>query len=90
VAYFSRTACIRSVRVVEMKTILDATDLAADFPLAVPYAISLAQENQARILKLLSNSDTPTLASFYATTQYSSPSRRLSSRPSENSTFCRR
>ena len=34
---------------VKMREILYATDLAADFPAAAPYAISLAQENQAHL-----------------------------------------
>src|ERR1700693_5813689 len=33
-------------KAVKMREILYATDLAADFPAAAPYAISLAQENQ--------------------------------------------
>jgi len=36
----------------KMHEILYATDLAADFPLAAPYAISLAQENQAHLTLL--------------------------------------
>ena len=36
----------------EMQEILYATDLAADFPVAAPYAISLAQENQAHLVLL--------------------------------------
>jgi nucleotide-binding universal stress UspA family protein len=36
----------------EMREILYATDLAADFPAAAPYAISLAQENQAHLVLL--------------------------------------
>lgn len=36
----------------EMHQILYATDLAAEFPAAAPYAISLAQENQAHLLIL--------------------------------------
>ncbi|MGB2898475.1 MAG: universal stress protein [Candidatus Acidiferrum sp.] len=36
----------------KMREILYATDLAADFPLAAPYAISLAQENQAHLVLL--------------------------------------
>jgi nucleotide-binding universal stress UspA family protein len=35
-----------------MREILYATDLEADFPLAAPYAISLAQENQAHLVLL--------------------------------------
>src|ERR1700680_901327 len=34
-------------KALKMHEILYATDLAADFPVAAPYAISLAQENQA-------------------------------------------
>jgi nucleotide-binding universal stress UspA family protein len=37
---------------VKMHEILYATDLAADFPVAAPYAISLAQENQAHLALL--------------------------------------
>jgi nucleotide-binding universal stress UspA family protein len=36
----------------KMREILFATDLAADSPLAAPYAISLAQENQAHLVLL--------------------------------------
>jgi nucleotide-binding universal stress UspA family protein len=36
----------------KMHEILYATDLAADFPVAAPYAISLAQENQAQLALL--------------------------------------
>jgi nucleotide-binding universal stress UspA family protein len=36
----------------KLREILFATDLAADFPVAAPYAISLAQENQARLVLL--------------------------------------
>ena len=36
----------------KMREILYATDLAADFPTAAPYAISLAQENQAHLVLL--------------------------------------
>jgi nucleotide-binding universal stress UspA family protein len=36
----------------KLREILFATDLAADFPVAAPYAISLAQENQARLALL--------------------------------------
>jgi nucleotide-binding universal stress UspA family protein len=36
----------------EMSEILYATDLATDFPVAAPYAISLAQENQAHLALL--------------------------------------
>src|SRR5260370_8385112 len=36
----------------KMREILYATDLAADFPIAAPYAISLAQENQAHLVLL--------------------------------------
>jgi nucleotide-binding universal stress UspA family protein len=36
----------------EMREILYATDLATDFPAAAPYAISLAQENQAHLALL--------------------------------------
>ncbi len=36
----------------KMREILYATDLAADFPVAAPYAISLAQENQAHLVLL--------------------------------------
>jgi nucleotide-binding universal stress UspA family protein len=36
----------------EMREILYATNLAADFPAAAPYAISLAQENQAHLVLL--------------------------------------
>ena len=36
----------------EMHQILYATDLGAEFPAAAPYAISLAQENQARLVML--------------------------------------
>jgi nucleotide-binding universal stress UspA family protein len=36
----------------EMHQILYATDLAAEFPAAAPYAISLAQENQAHLTLL--------------------------------------
>jgi nucleotide-binding universal stress UspA family protein len=36
----------------KMREILYATDLAADFPVAAPYAISLAQENQAQLALL--------------------------------------
>jgi nucleotide-binding universal stress UspA family protein len=39
-------------RAAKMREILYATDLAADFPAAAPYAISLAQENQARLALL--------------------------------------
>jgi nucleotide-binding universal stress UspA family protein len=35
-----------------MRQILYATDLAAEFPAAAPYAISLAQENQAHLTLL--------------------------------------
>jgi nucleotide-binding universal stress UspA family protein len=37
---------------VKMREILYATDLAADYPIAAPYAISLAQENQAHLVLL--------------------------------------
>ena len=37
---------------VKMREILYATDLAADFPIAAPYAVSLAQENQAHLVLL--------------------------------------
>jgi len=36
----------------KMREILYATDLAAESPLAAPYAVSLAQENQARLVLL--------------------------------------
>jgi nucleotide-binding universal stress UspA family protein len=36
----------------KMREILYATDLAVDFPMAAPYAVSLAQENQAHIVLL--------------------------------------
>ena len=36
----------------EMQEILYATDLTTDFPAAAPYAISLAQENQAHLMML--------------------------------------
>ncbi|MGB2592617.1 MAG: universal stress protein [Candidatus Acidiferrum sp.] len=36
----------------KMREILYATDLAADFPTAAPYAVSLAQENQAHLVLL--------------------------------------
>lgn len=36
----------------EVREILYATDLAAEFPAAAPYAISLAQENQAHLVLL--------------------------------------
>src|ERR1700687_4975889 len=36
----------------KLREILYATDLAADFPVAAPYAISLAQENQAHLALL--------------------------------------
>lgn len=36
----------------KMREILYATDLAADFPVAAPYAVSLAQENQAHLVLL--------------------------------------
>jgi nucleotide-binding universal stress UspA family protein len=36
----------------KMREILYATDLAADFPMAAPYAVSLAQENQAHLMML--------------------------------------
>jgi nucleotide-binding universal stress UspA family protein len=36
----------------KMREILYATDLAADFPIAAPYAVSLAQENQAHLALL--------------------------------------
>lgn len=36
----------------KMREILYATDLATDFPIAAPYAISLAQENQAHLVLL--------------------------------------
>jgi nucleotide-binding universal stress UspA family protein len=36
----------------KMHEILYATDLAADFPVAAPYAVSLAQENQAHLVLL--------------------------------------
>jgi nucleotide-binding universal stress UspA family protein len=39
-------------KAVRMHEILYATDLAADFPAAAPYAISLAQENQAHLALL--------------------------------------
>jgi nucleotide-binding universal stress UspA family protein len=39
-------------KAVRMREILYATDLAADFPVAAPYAISLAQENQAHLALL--------------------------------------
>jgi nucleotide-binding universal stress UspA family protein len=37
---------------VKMREIVYATDLAADTPVAAPYAISLAQENQAHLVLL--------------------------------------
>jgi nucleotide-binding universal stress UspA family protein len=37
---------------VKMREILYATDLAPDFPIAAPYAVSLAQENQAHLVLL--------------------------------------
>jgi nucleotide-binding universal stress UspA family protein len=37
---------------VKMREILYATDLAADYPIAAPYAISLAQENRAHLVLL--------------------------------------
>jgi len=36
----------------KMREILYATDLAADFPIAAPHAVSLAQENQAHLVLL--------------------------------------
>jgi nucleotide-binding universal stress UspA family protein len=36
----------------KMREILYATDLAADYPIAAPYAVSLAQENQAHLVML--------------------------------------
>src|ERR1700740_745734 len=39
-------------KVVRMQQILYATDLGTDFPAAAPYAISLAQENQAHLALL--------------------------------------
>jgi nucleotide-binding universal stress UspA family protein len=36
----------------KMREILYATDLAVDFPIAAPYAVSLAQENQAHLVLL--------------------------------------
>lgn len=36
----------------KMREILYATDLATDFPVAAPYAVSLAQENQAHLVLL--------------------------------------
>lgn len=39
-------------RAPEVREILYATDLAAEFPAAAPYAISLAQENQAHLVLL--------------------------------------
>jgi nucleotide-binding universal stress UspA family protein len=39
-------------KAVKMHEILYATDLPVDFPAAAPYAISLAQENQARLALL--------------------------------------
>src|ERR1700688_1028253 len=36
----------------KMREILYATDLEADFPIAAPYAVSLAQENQAQLALL--------------------------------------
>ncbi len=36
----------------KMREILYATDLAADFPIAAPYAVSLAHENQAHLVLL--------------------------------------
>ena len=39
-------------KALKMREILYATDLAADFPAAAPYAISLAQENQAHLALL--------------------------------------
>jgi nucleotide-binding universal stress UspA family protein len=36
----------------KMREILYATDLAAEFPMAAPYAVSLAQENQAHLVLL--------------------------------------
>ena len=36
----------------KMREILYATDLVADFPMAAPYAVSLAQENQAHLVLL--------------------------------------
>lgn len=39
-------------RELEVREILYATDLAAEFPAAAPYAISLAQENQAHLVLL--------------------------------------
>jgi hypothetical protein len=35
-----------------MREILFATDLVPDFPTAAPYAVSLAQENQAHLVLL--------------------------------------
>src|SRR6266849_600038 len=40
---------VQPEKAVEMREILYATDLTADFPAAAPYAISLAQENQAHL-----------------------------------------
>jgi len=39
-------------KALEVREILYATDLAADFPFAAPYAISLAQENEAHLALL--------------------------------------
>src|SRR5260370_36353997 len=44
----------QSEEAAKLREILFATDLAADFPVAAPYAISLAQENQARLALLYS------------------------------------
>jgi nucleotide-binding universal stress UspA family protein len=43
---------VQPEKAAEMSEILYATDLATDFPTAAPYAISLAQENQAHLALL--------------------------------------
>jgi nucleotide-binding universal stress UspA family protein len=43
---------VQPEKAAEMSEILYATDLATDFPAAAPYAISLAQENQAHMALL--------------------------------------
>ena len=43
---------LQAEKAVKMREILYATDLAAGFPAAAPYAISLAQENQAHLTLL--------------------------------------
>lgn len=43
---------VQPEKAVEMREILYATDLAAEYPAAAPYAISLAQENQAHLALL--------------------------------------